>query len=79
MMRPAMAIVCEVAEAHGLTPRDLLGRSRMRPITRARMTAYAEIRDRLGYSYPEIGMIFGRDHTTILHGVRQARKREERE
>jgi len=71
MTRPAMMIVCDVAEEYGLTPRDLLGRSRRAPVARARMEAYARIRRDLGYSLKQIGNIFGRDHTTVIYGIRQ--------
>ena len=36
-----------------------------------RHVAYYVIRTRLHHSLPEIGSVFGRDHTTILHGVQK--------
>lgn len=34
---------------------------------------------REGYSMPEIGRFLNRDHTTVLHGIRQAEAREARQ
>jgi chromosomal replication initiation ATPase DnaA len=34
------------------------------------------IRDELGYSYPLIGRIFGRDHVTVIWACRGGRKNQ---
>ena len=70
------SILKSVADEHHISMQKLLGRNRKREIAwprqEAMLAAYRE-----GYSYPEIGMMLGgRDHTTILHGCKAARKRE---
>jgi len=70
-------IIREVAEAHGLTPSDIIGRERTRPYSRARHEAMWRLYQvrlvdgRRRYSFPMLGRIFGRDHTVCLHGVRR--------
>lgn len=59
------------AELFDVSVSDIMSRRRMSPIIEARFALYAALRQR-GWSYLRIGMFFGRDHTTILHGVRQA-------
>jgi chromosomal replication initiation ATPase DnaA len=49
----------------------LLGRCRTMSVGRARNALYAALRA-AGLSYPEIGALLGRDHTTVMHGVRKA-------
>ena len=50
----------------GISKEDLIGSKRSREIAQARhMTIYL-IRDITEMSYPNIGKIFNRDHTTIL-------------
>ncbi|MGQ3040561.1 MAG: helix-turn-helix domain-containing protein [Brevundimonas sp.] len=72
-----LAIIREVADRYQVQVNDLLGVSRARYVSFARMEAYALIRRRTPYSLPQIGLIFdGRDHTTILHGVRHYEARE---
>ena len=44
-------------------------------IAHARQDAMRRIREALGYSYPRIGRFFGRDHTTVVHGVRASAAR----
>jgi chromosomal replication initiation ATPase DnaA len=71
----AMQIIREVADRNGITVRQILGKNRSRHLAWPRHEAYALIRERLGYSYPRIGQIFNRDHTTVLYGERQYWKR----
>lgn len=52
---------------------DILGPVRMFPFCRARWAVWQVLRER-GYSYPRIGAHFNRDHSTIIHGVKQAAK-----
>jgi len=57
-----------IALKHNLTRHDLLGRSRYPHISQARHEAFYYFR-RKGWSYPQIGKLFGRDHSTVIHGV----------
>ena len=69
--RGLFAIVETVCERRGVTPDELCGRARSQSVARARHELWWTIRalpDR-HYSCPELGRIFGRNPTTILHGV----------
>lgn len=63
-----------VAEANGIAPATLLNQSRWRPIARARQVAMWLSRQSTQRSLSEIGMVFHRDHTTVLHGIRTVEK-----
>ena len=75
-------VTAEVAEKHGLTLADLVGPSRTKYISHARFEAmwllYQQRRPdgsrRL--SMPQLGRFFGgRDHTSVLHGIRRHEQR----
>lgn len=59
-----------VSEESGVPKGDLLGNSRTKFIARARQYAMWKCRDQ-GYSLQQIGHVFKRDHTTVIHGVRR--------
>ena len=59
----------DVSAATGVSVEDLLGRGRRREITQARQLAMFIAREK-GAAYSVIARVFGRDHTTIIHGVR---------
>ncbi len=72
-MRQTVAnILREVALEHGLTVAALIGQGRSRHIAWPRQEAYYRAFTECPHlSYPEIARrIGGRDHTTVLHGVR---------
>lgn len=46
-------------------------RGRSKTACLARMASYHTARTMTRFSYPELGTAFGRDHTTVLHGVRK--------
>ena len=61
----------EVCSARGVLLHEILGPIRSRNVVRARHELWWRIRhhpDRY-YSLPEIGRLFGKDHTTILAGI----------
>lgn len=62
-----------VAAEHGLTFADFTSDCRRRDIARPRQIAMHTIKTLCPHmSYPAIGRLLGgRDHTTILHGVRK--------
>lgn len=63
--------LAEVCQQRGVDMDMLTGRRRTRPISLARHEAMYRLR-RLGLSYPRIGQILGgRDHSTVIHGIRQ--------
>ena len=75
--RFAADILADVAKKYGLTVADLKGPSRERRIAWPRQEAMWRIRESCPHiSYPHIGRLLGgRDHTTIMHGVREFQKR----
>lgn len=70
--RSAAAIIDEVAENRGISVEEIKGRSKtVRPVA-ARLEAYYRlVTERPDLSYPRIGALFGRDHTSVLSGVRR--------
>lgn len=64
----AAPILARVADAHGLTPDDIRGRSHTRPVVLARWEAMSALRA-AGASTTAIGRAVRRDHTTVMHGL----------
>jgi chromosomal replication initiation ATPase DnaA len=62
-----------VAELRGMGMREFMTCASHR-VAHARYEAMWEMRQ-AGRSYPQIGEFFGRDHTTVLHGVRVHERR----
>lgn len=69
---PGLRIQMEFCERAGITLEDMKSRSRKRQFAQPRQAAMVEIRRQLGYSYPKIGRMFNRDHTTCLYACRKA-------
>lgn len=72
-----LEIAEEVSDATGIPTAVITGDSRVRHIAHARQLVYY-IAHRAGFSLTEIGMVFRRDHTTILHGIRAESSRREK-
>jgi len=66
-------IVDAVAEAFGVKAYHLHSAGRARPYCRARFACYLLGTDRSKLSLNQIGKHIGRDHTSVLHGIRRAR------
>lgn len=64
-------IVQRCAELFLVAPRDLTGRYRFDFVMRARFALYLALRLQ-GRSYPNIGKIVDRDHSTVMNGVKRA-------
>ena len=58
----------DIAEPHGYTVEDILGKSRMKHLVSVRRLCVLMLRGR-GYSTPEIGRLMNRDHSTIVHAL----------
>jgi hypothetical protein len=59
-----------IAYATGYSLKALRGSSRSPGITAVRWACYAKAYS-LGYSLPQIGKFFGKEHTTVLNGIRR--------
>lgn len=58
-----------VVDASGVARDEIVSRSRMKSPSRARTIAAHILRNHCHMSYPEIGRVLGRDHTTIMYAV----------
>lgn len=84
-MTPALpprvrAVVEAVAAEHRLPEAALFGRAKRRAVAHPRQQAWARIRALDGplgkpFSLARIGAWFGRDHSTVLDGVRAYERR----
>jgi chromosomal replication initiation ATPase DnaA len=64
-------IATEIARQHGFTFRQLISPRRNQKLAIARQHAMYELDRRTSLSLPQIGKLLGgRDHTTVLHGIR---------
>lgn len=67
------SIVAAAAARFQMPRRVILGADRSRPAARARYAVFYVARTGLGKSSTEIGRaVGGRDHTTVLHGLKRA-------
>jgi chromosomal replication initiator protein len=65
-------IIKEVALKYGLTYAQLVSHRRHARLIPARHEAYFRAYKETSASLPQIGLAFGgRDHTTIMHGIRR--------
>lgn len=64
-------ILAETAQAAGLKVSDLKSMSRRREIVVARNLGMARLREELSLSFAEIGRIFGKDHSTVMNGIKR--------
>lgn len=59
-----------IAANAGATVDEVLGPSRVGHVVRARRAAMRLVRERLAWSYPAIGRLFGRQHMAVLAACR---------
>lgn len=62
-------LIEQVAAYYSLDPRDLVGHNRSKRLVRARHVCFYVMRKRFGLSYPQIGQIMHRDHSTVIYAV----------
>lgn len=62
-------LISRIAAAYEISIEDIHGRSHRPEIVRARHAAMYLIREHTELSYPQIGRLFNRHHTSVLHGV----------
>jgi chromosomal replication initiation ATPase DnaA len=61
-------LVNGIALKHGVDVNELAGKGRSKAVTAARHEAMRAIRERFQWSYPELGFLFNRDHTSVMYG-----------
>ncbi len=62
-------IIRFVAHHYGLKVADLKGRDNRRSVAFPRQVAMYLIREVLNLSYPEIGKLFGKHHSTVIYSI----------
>lgn len=74
------SIVDMAAELWGVASSDIVGPLRAENIVEPRFAVYWVARHTLPLTLPMIGRsVGGRDHTTVMHGIRQADRRRSRD
>jgi chromosomal replication initiation ATPase DnaA len=68
-------LLSNVAEAFALPPEEVLTNSRVVELVEARWVIAYVLRTNRRMSLPAIGRRLGRDHTTVMHGLREIEKR----
>lgn len=68
-------VIAEVARVAGVPAERITGPCRQRRFVRARQMAMLICRDYCAASYPEIGRVFNRDHTTVIYSIETATAR----
>jgi len=72
-------IVQTTAEFYGIRGDDILSKSQSRECVLPRQIAMYLCRHKLKMAYMKIGDFFGRDHSTVMSGIRQVKKVFEKE
>lgn len=73
-------LIVAFASERGTTIEDLRGPDRHRPLVHHRQDCMRFLRDNTDLSLPQIGRALGgRDHTTIMFGIKASKRREWRE
>lgn len=70
----ASEIIEAVAAVYGIGQADITGRLRTKAVAEARCCVYLITRRCTRLSYPEIATVFGRDHTTVMAGIKSAER-----
>ena len=68
-------VIYVVADHYGVSPSEILGRSRLKTAAEARIVAYGLSRDLTRASGPEIASVFGREQSTIFQSVASLARR----
>ena len=71
------AMFSRVLQETGISRREIVSEVREHAVIEARFAMYLALRKH-GYSTPTIGKMLNRDHSTIVDGIRSARKRYEK-
>ena len=69
------SLIKTIGAIYGFSEDDLQSDSRARDLSHVRQEIMWEANKIHGRSFPDIGRVLNRDHTTILHGVRAHEER----
>lgn len=64
-------IIDKVASYFGLLPEQIMYKTRVSKIVLARSVAQYFIRNTLNVTFPEMGLIFNQDHSTVMHACQK--------
>ncbi len=64
----------ELCKAHSVWLEDVLSPAKTKRVMQARLACYEYLRT-MEMSYPEIGRVMMRDHTSVMHAVKQDRRK----
>ena len=62
-------IIDKVCAYYGVSTEEVIGRSRFKEIVMARHMAIYIIRNKVKLKLKATGMLFNRDHTTVIHAI----------
>jgi len=66
----AQRIIMDIARERGFTISDIKSPRREYKLVRARFEIMAALKAS-GLSFPQVGRLLNRDHSTVMHGVRK--------
>lgn len=70
--RPSFKFIVAMVSSHtGVSVADIMSDRRLAIIVYARQLAFYVCKQHTTLTLPAIGLRFGRDHTTVLHGIRK--------
>lgn len=64
-------MIFRVSEFVGCTYEDLVGKWRMREVVIARHVLFHYFRYEMGMKLNQIGVLFNRDHSSVIHGIKK--------
>ncbi|MFA5624807.1 MAG: chromosomal replication initiator protein DnaA, partial [Bradymonadales bacterium] len=67
------AIIQKVSVYYGVSYAEIMGKSRTKPIVFPRQMAMYLSRQHTSMSLPELGRVFGRDHTTVINAIERVK------
>lgn len=67
----AKSIIQKAADYSGFSYDDMMGKWRLREIAVTRHVVWYFMRYKMGMTLKEIARLFGKDHSSIIHGVRK--------
>lgn len=62
-------LIGKIAESHGYTYEDIVGRSRQRPLAHARFHVCWYLTQKMKVSENGVGRMMNKDHATVRHGL----------